>query len=470
MVWANKPRLGLYAVCVLYILFSIIPATERLGRDEFGQIRIPYELLGGDYTARYLKNGEYDRALSTVAKSYYLFWKYRPMNAPIVDEKDKRLFAEEEQKFGYVKPKRFEPDSAGALQWYQSRMIVPDPDRLYADGAGKPLLPQILSVPQLALLASVSSGKQLLNLQYSVAHHPLFFLARLAQFVAGLVSIVLIYSIVAREFGPEKAWLGAAVFAFLPVSVQYFPDIHNDSIMVPFLIGSAYLLFKGRPVKAGVLYGLALASKNAAIFLLPAVVIYYAWEAYVLHRENDGRAAKEYLIGNAKAFPIFLLTAVVVLTPFANPVSYAVEILTPITHRAFDPRGENVERFTLSGRTQGEEMEAAVGPGVRAAQRVVGVRHVLGFDSIFLLFAILALFLCLQVQKASLSRLSLAMLLMILPYGVVFQYNMSYRSLIFLPFFALLCVDVLDRRHLIGLAGLLFSATLLWTISSASTL
>lgn len=454
-------------ICAAYIVFAALISTERLNWDEKGQISQPYEMLGGDYTVGYLKEGDYGNALSTAIKAYFLYWQYRPMFAPIIADDHKVLFSREEKKFGYKKPERVKSGDRDAFRKYSERLVVPEPDRFYSHGAGKPLLPQILSMPQLGVIASISSGEELLRLQYTHKHHPLFILTRFIQLVAGLVTILLVYHILKMEFNEDVATLASAVLAFFPVAIEYFPDIHNDSIMLPFIVGSSYLMIKGKWMKAGIVYGLALASKNTAIFVIPALVLFFIWKGYELYRESGFKSAASYLGKRSRELIMMFGIAVLFLLPFANPVSYFSEILTPLTHREYDPRGEDVSKFTVTGRLGISTGEDEVSGISKAINGMAGILEIRGFNSVFIYPAILGLFACAALARKDVSRFSLVMLLMMFPVGLVFQYAiMTYRSLIYMPFFAMLCAEVLTRRQLVLLTWITFFAAVIWTAHS----
>ena len=104
----SEIRIEIYAVCMIYLLLSSLFATVNLDTDEFRFIREPYELFGGAYTIGYLKEKEYKNVFKTILKSYYFYWLYRPLNAPIIREEHKRFFSAEEARFGYVNPERAE--------------------------------------------------------------------------------------------------------------------------------------------------------------------------------------------------------------------------------------------------------------------------------------------------------------------------------------------------------------------------
>ena len=222
-------RVWLTAICGLYLVLAGIFSTTTLDVDEFTFLREPYEMLGGDYTLGYLKQHDYGNALRTLAKSYYFFWTYRPLNSPVVKESDRVLFADEEAKFGYVRPSAPQSDDASAVESYKARLIVPEPEEFYTDGAGKGLLPAILSIPQLALMKALGIGSdRLLTAQFHQQYDFAFTFCRLAQILAGIVSVILVFKILERYVNLERAYLGTLIFAIFPVTIKYFPNIHHN--------------------------------------------------------------------------------------------------------------------------------------------------------------------------------------------------------------------------------------------------
>ena len=63
------PKRKLALICALYLLLSVIFGSVNLDVDEFGFIKEPYEMVGGDYTKRYLAQGDFARAASTAGKA-----------------------------------------------------------------------------------------------------------------------------------------------------------------------------------------------------------------------------------------------------------------------------------------------------------------------------------------------------------------------------------------------------------------
>jgi hypothetical protein len=424
-------------------------------------------MLGGDYTTGYVKQHKYADAVRTMLESYYFFWKYRPLYSPIINEEDKRLFENQEREFGYKKPDSVEKGDVDALAKYEKRLIVPEPDRFYSHGAGKPLLTAVVSIPQLALVKLVlPADKTLLYYQYNYNYHPIFILTRLAQLLAGLATILIIYRILLREYGIDRALLGASIMAFIPLSIKYFPNLHHDSFLAPFLILSAYYFTKERYIKAGILLGLALASKNTAVILGAAFLAYIISAAWYAHQSSGKDAALDLLSRGIKGYATVMVFGFILLLPFANPISYAQEILTPITHREYDPRGMNVDQFSVSqmlklpGR---DEVSSVIRPEVRLVQLLL---HFQDYGFFFLVITVLLL---LPRQKDSLTSLSFITLLFALPYGLVFGYTLNYRALLFVPFFVLLCVNIAEKKHLLGFVMLLLCMDVLYCIDPINT-
>jgi Dolichyl-phosphate-mannose-protein mannosyltransferase len=445
------PKRQLVVVCAVYFILSGVYGSVNLDVDEFGFIREPYEMVGGDYTKGYLIKHEVGNAAVTALKSYYLYWKYRPLFSPIIDEKDKRLFQREETRFGYKRPvsvqRATDPER---IAKYAQRLVVPEPDRFYRNGTGKPLLPALLTIPQLGLVQLVSSGdRNLLAIQFTYNYHPMFILVRLAQILSGIFTILLVYWILAREYDQAKAVLGAAVMAFFPVSIKYFPNLHHDAILAPFALLAAYWVTKQQYPKAGIFFGLALASKNAAIFLAPALLGYVIWEALDARKSDPGRSLLPALRRGLRGWATAMLVGLVVLAPFANPISYLSEILTPITHRQYDPRGEDVSARTVAERIRAPVSTApkyAFRSAPRPAVRLTNL--VLGYVDIGFLFIAIAAVLLFSRRNGPQARMCLLVLTLAVPYGLVFGNHLNYRALMFVPFFAILAADVGRKRPL----------------------
>jgi Dolichyl-phosphate-mannose-protein mannosyltransferase len=445
-------------ICCAYLILSGIFSTTPLDMDEFTFIREPYELLGGDYTVRYLRNNEYKAAARTLMKSYYFYWKYRPLNAPVISQDDRSLFNDDQRNFGYIKPSPMQLSDPTAIKNYQQRLIVPEPDRFYAHGAGKPLLPAILSIPQLALLKILGIDKvRLLDAEYNNRNDLLFSVCRLIQIFAGLASTLLVFNILKHNVQPTRACLATLIFAIFPVTIKYFPNLHHDSIMVPFILLAVYLQMVGRYAGAGVAYGLALASKNVAIILFLALAVDFAinaarlWRSTIYpvsHRTGTVASLRARFLG----LTIMGAIAVVTLLPFANPVSYAQEILTPIISRPIDRRGENITKWTFKEMVHSE--------GSSLSPQVTLIQRTMYFHDIGFMFLILAVCLAIQKSPNPITRLSIVIMVGYLPMSAIFSTLLDYRTLLLVPFFTMAASELLQISQLRWLAvlttGLMF--------------
>jgi hypothetical protein len=464
----SKHKLSL--ICAVYFILSGIFGSMKLDVDEIGFIREPYEMIGGDYTRRYLAQHDLGGAASTIGRSYYFYWKYRPLFAPIVDEKDRALFRPEETRFGYTKPTSLPGWHPDRIAQYSRRLVVPEPERFYRLGAGKPLLPALVSLPQLALVSQVTPDRgNLLTIQQGYNYHPLFILTRAAQILSGFLTILLVYWILAKELDQSKALFGASIMAFIPVSITYFPNLHHDSILVPFALLAAYFFYKQRYVLAGVFFGLALASKNVAIILAPAFLAYMIWDVYAADRVGAVQPERRPLIRGIKGLAIVMVVGVLALLPFANPVSFTRELLTPIIQRDHDPRGENVERFTLAERLNTPLGTATTDPHRSAARPEVRLIRLLGYGDTGFFFVALAALMLFSRSIGPLARMCLLVLLLSMPYGLVFERELSYRALMFVPFFAILAVDVARKRPLQYFVALLLVIDLVYSLDPITT-
>lgn len=464
MEWvAAARRHPSWLVLAGYLVFAAVFGTVKLDVDEFKIVKEPYELLGGDYTLGYLKAHEFGNALDCAARSYRFYWQYRPRFSPLIAERDRTLFATEEQRFGYVPP---DQASAKTLAHYQKRLIVPEPDRFYRYGAGQGLLAQLLRIPSLALLQALSgSGRVLLDLQFNRKYHWLFLVLRLQGLVAGALCLLLVYRILSREAPSDQAWLGMAWLAVLPPVQAFFPNLHFDAIMAPLLLLAATLFVRGRHVAGGIAFGLALAAKNTAVFLLPAAAAFVAWEVAGAHRGGGWPAAREVLRRRAVGLSVFLLMAIVSLTPFANPVSMAQEILTPVIAQPFDARGVDVGDFSLASQLGVEPADPEVVPQRRI---VLVIRELVG-TNMRMLMLLIGLPLVWSRITRPLNRLGFFFLMLVFPYAVLFGDGLGYRSLMFLPFFALIAAEVLPRRMLLATIAAFLVVDLVFVVDPISS-
>jgi hypothetical protein len=455
-------RLGLAACVAFHLVVAGICGTVMLDIDEFRVIKEPYEMLGGDYTLGYLGAREYGRAVDCAARAYRLWWTYRPINSPLIPERDKRLFEAEEKRFGYVRPPSGEEPDPAALR---ARLVVPDPDRFYRHGAGAPLLTAWLRIPGLALVRlATARGADLLWYQFHLGYHPIFLLPRLQGLVAGLVCVVLVHRALRREVGPEAAWFGAALMAAFPTGVLFFPNLHYDALLAPFAFAAAALFVRGRHVAAGACFGLGFACKNSAVFLIPAAILFVAMEAVRLVRAEGTAGVRALIARRARGLAAFVLVGLACLTPFANPVTHLQEVLTPFVERPMDPRGENLRVGFTAGRTL-----TPLGAGAVRVERseVVRVRHLVSYG-LSLMIVLVGLPLLWYRVRAPLGLFAIAMMIVSFPYRAIFGDGLGYRALMFVPFFAALAPLALGRRALLAALALVAGLSLLFAVDPIS--
>jgi hypothetical protein len=447
--WRRFPMPGRRGVvgllAVLYLGLAAPFAVTPLDIDEFTFMREPYEVLGGDYTMGYLRQHDYGAALRTGLKAYYFFWQYRPLNAPVIAPRDRTLFAREEKQFGYVRPDAVTFGDPAAMAKYRSRLIVPEPDRFYSHGAGKPLLPALLSVPQMALLDALHVGSErFLAAQYGGQTSWIFLVIRLVQLFAGAAAVLLVFRLLDKCLGYRRAVWGTLIFASFPVTIKYFPNIHHDSILVPWFLLAVSLYLANRHAAGGVAYGLALASKNLAIILAPALLIDACVKGLEIWRQDGRHAAQTFLRRKLAGLAVMGCIAFATLLPFANPISYAQEVLTPVISRKFDPRGENLNQWTVQAMA-GET--SPLSPQVSLAQKF------LYFGDVGFFFCVLAFGLAMQKTLTKAGRLSMIILLLYLPLSSIFGLQLTYRTLLLVPFFCMAAAELLRLGQLRMLAA-----------------
>jgi len=250
----ERPRTRfMLLVSVCYVLAAAAFGSVNLDGDERKFVIEPYQLMGGDYTRGYLAAGDAGSAVRCAAKSYFFYWYYRPMFAPIIEERHRAVFAPEEERFRYSKGESAGDLSEVTADRYKTWMVVPEPDRWYHHGAGKPLLPAVLTIPALGLVElATRGGPTLLDYQFSRNYHPIFILVRLPHLLAGLVSILLAYGLLRRQYGERKAVLGSAVFALFVrwlIAIAATPVRSTTSFSGASTARIASLLFASAPTR-----------------------------------------------------------------------------------------------------------------------------------------------------------------------------------------------------------------------------
>jgi hypothetical protein len=96
--------------------------------------------------------------------------------------------------------------------------------------------------------------------------------ARLPGVLASTVSVALMYYLAWRLYGRPTALAAAALMALSPFNILFAPTALTDPLLVALVLGSLCLAVEGRWTGAGVLVGLAAATKQQGLLFLPLVV------------------------------------------------------------------------------------------------------------------------------------------------------------------------------------------------------
>jgi 4-amino-4-deoxy-L-arabinose transferase-like glycosyltransferase len=119
---------------------------------------------------------------------------------------------------------------------------------------------------------------------------------RVLMLLTHLVSAGLLFEIV-RSFSGSAAgaFLAAFAFNFSPIAIYYGRQVLLDNLMVFWLLLAVYLLTRpeGRvftPVLSGFAFGLAMVTKENAVFFAPAL-------AYLLYRRAQGLSGRRFMTG-----------------------------------------------------------------------------------------------------------------------------------------------------------------------------
>lgn len=108
--------------------------------------------------------------------------------------------------------------------------------------------------------------------------------------VFSIISFIPFYLIVERLYERRAAILALLVLAIVPVNIIYSTWIKQDAMLLFFFVWSLYLYITERPGKSGLLFGIALLTKEFALFMIPIVI---GWE--VLKGWNGKETVKRFL-------------------------------------------------------------------------------------------------------------------------------------------------------------------------------
>jgi 4-amino-4-deoxy-L-arabinose transferase-like glycosyltransferase len=152
--------------------------------------------------------------------------------------------------------------------------------RAIADGSDPLLLIPWIDKPPLALYL-LAAGVKLFGVSELALRAP--------GMLAGLLTVWATYGLARRVYGERVALIAAALFALSPFAILFAPTAFTDPWLTLFLVSAAWAALVRRPVLAGVLAGLAAASKQQGVFAAPLVVallVVAAWQARPQRRKQ----------------------------------------------------------------------------------------------------------------------------------------------------------------------------------------
>ena len=142
-----------------------------------------------------------------------------------------------------------------------------------ADGSDPLLLGVYVDKPPFLpyLLAGIASLMG--NAPDSIAHlQQLVTFGRLAGVGAGLASLALLWSLARPVYGKRVAALAVAFLALSPLTIRLSPSLLTDPWLVLWMLLGLWAAQRGRPWLAGIACGLAFATKQQALLILPLVL------------------------------------------------------------------------------------------------------------------------------------------------------------------------------------------------------
>lgn len=104
---------------------------------------------------------------------------------------------------------------------------------------------------------------------------------------------------VAARVGQRGAWVAATLMALSPFAILFGPTAFTDGWLTLFLVAAAWAALAGRPGRAGVLLGLACASKQQGVLGIPLVIALVVTDG-LYHKdtkEHKGHKVKRVLGG-----------------------------------------------------------------------------------------------------------------------------------------------------------------------------
>ena len=126
----------------------------------------------------------------------------------------------------------------------------------------KPPLPFYLAAGSIALMAP-SPRENAIAAEFA---------ARLPSLAAGIVAVALLFQLGRSLYGHRAGTLSAFILALSPLAILFSVTVFMDSLLTAFLLASLWTAARDRWGLSGLLFGLAFASKQTALFFLPLIL------------------------------------------------------------------------------------------------------------------------------------------------------------------------------------------------------
>ncbi|MEZ4767361.1 MAG: glycosyltransferase family 39 protein [Caldilineales bacterium] len=178
------------------------------------------------------------------------------------------------------------PDEALYASWALRIADGSDPALLGVYVDKPPFLPYLLAAIAWLMGGTFASISQLQHLVVA---------GRLAGVAAGLISLALLWSIARPVYGRRVAAMAVALLAVSPLAARLSPSLLTDPWLVLFMLLGLWAALRGRPWLTGLACGLAFATKQQAVLIIPVVVAAY----FLFRTGSPGRAAQtqEWRVG-----------------------------------------------------------------------------------------------------------------------------------------------------------------------------
>ncbi len=181
---------------------------------------------------------------------------------------------------------RLHPDEA----WYGHFALLITSGRdpwLHEVIVDKPPLPFYLAAGSIALMAP-SPRENAMAAEFA---------ARLPSLAAGIIAVALLFQLGRSLYGRRAGALTAFILALSPLAILFSVTVFTDSLLTAFLLASLWAAARDRWGLSGLLFGLAFASKQTALFFLPLILAIGLLEFWSSKSKSTLREIFRRLIG-----------------------------------------------------------------------------------------------------------------------------------------------------------------------------